>query len=197
MKNDNVIERSEIKQWLLNLYKNQDESGFLDVKIKKIEGIQKKYKSGQQVATIRRLQFRRWIKDCFVNKRWLELINPKTSMLNRSLIVEENNFSSTAQLRQNPGIKLDLELLEEVLSEVGIIHISKKRANTKNSLTKAIERKAIAIQNKIIDRMKGENDEFKAKLCEYEKENKRLLKSKKQNDIIYEIMVETGRVPRP
>lgn len=198
MKNDyNSRERSEIKQWLLDLYKNRDDSGLLDSKVKEIKGIQKKYKSGQRVAIIRRLQFRRWIRDCFFKERWPELINPKTSMLNRSLIVEENGFSSTAQLRQNPGIKLDLELLEEVLSDMGIIRIVKKHANIKNSLTQTIDRKSIAIQDKIIDQLKGKNAELEVKLSEYKKENKRLLKSKNQNDIIYEIMVETGRVPRP
>ena len=39
--------------------------------------------------------------------------------------------------------------------------------------------------------------ELEVKLSEYKKENKRLFISKNQNDIIYEIMVETGRVPRP
>ena len=42
MKNDyNSRERSEIKQWLLDLYKNRGDSELLDAKIKELKGIQK------------------------------------------------------------------------------------------------------------------------------------------------------------
>lgn len=188
-------QRSDFKKWLTGIMKESSESNLIDLK-KEVRFLTKPG-SGLQIAQIRHIQFRKWIIDCVKNKRWHALINPKTSRLNRSVIVKENRFSSTAQLRQNPGIKLDLEVLEEVLAETGIIRTKTKRHKGINKANRVKGRKENAAQEKIIHRLKAENDDLKQKLSEYEEDNKNLLKFRQKNDIIYEILVETGRVPHP